>query len=140
MHGCQHSHKHTVNDATYTRSRSLPHTDPRSLSAEQQHFHARRAASRRTKKHYYFFISTMRIEQLLPPYSQAPSASSEHKGISAACLDRSDDRKSTKYIRPQHPIYHFIKPKPRSVWRAQNEIYGMAPSPLKWISQILESK
>lgn len=54
MHGCQHSHKHTVNDATYTRSRSLPHTDPRSLSAEQQHFHARRAASRRTKKHYYF--------------------------------------------------------------------------------------
>ena len=43
--------QHTVKDATYTRSRSLPHTDSCSLSAEQQHFHARRAASRTTKKY-----------------------------------------------------------------------------------------
>lgn len=77
MHGCQHSHKHTVNDATYTRSRSLPHTDPRSLSAEQHYFHTRRAASRRTKKHYYFFILTMRIEQHLSSYPETPLASVE---------------------------------------------------------------
>lgn len=122
MHGCQHSHKHTVKDATYTRSRSLPHTDPRSLSAEQQHFHARRAASRRTKIQYYFFIPTMRIEQLFSSYSETALASIEHKGSRMYRLERSEAQEAAKYIRSQHPIYHFITGEPNSVWLAQNEI------------------